>query len=151
MPSFRNVITIAWPVALMAACLGGCARYACTCSSAVCDDCTPSCTTLDCGDDVIRSTPGLVSNSTPKQALRPTKNRFEAPKLRGKCTKCKQLLSRCRCKEPLQISYEPPRPPKFLPVPVRPVFSTVNMQAPTSRRGDVEVRFGPQIDFPGHD
>jgi len=52
--------------------------------------------------------------------------------------------------EPLPV-YEAPQPPKFLPVPTRPVFSTVNMQAPTPRRGEVEVPFGSQLNFPGQD
>ena len=52
--------------------------------------------------------------------------------------------------EPM-VAYEPPRPPKFLLVPTREVFSRVNMMAPSQRRGDVEVGFGPQLDMPGHD
>jgi hypothetical protein len=49
------------------------------------------------------------------------------------------------------IAYEPPMPPKFLLVPTEKVFSKVNMLAPTPRRGDVEVNFGPQLNIPSHD
>jgi hypothetical protein len=49
------------------------------------------------------------------------------------------------------IAYDPPMPPKFLLVPTEKVFSNVNMLAPTPRRGDVEVDFGPQLNIPGHD
>ena len=49
------------------------------------------------------------------------------------------------------VTNQPPMPPKFLPVPVRPVFTPVNRSLPRPSRGDVEVDFGPQIAFPGRD
>lgn len=44
--------------------------------------------------------------------------------------------------------YEPPLPPRFLPVPARPVFTTVNLDAATLGRGQVEVGYGPELAFP---
>ena len=52
---------------------------------------------------------------------------------------------------PPPVSYRPPMPPEFLPVPTRPVFSAVNMAAPEPMRGEVEVSYGPQFTSPGRD
>jgi len=46
---------------------------------------------------------------------------------------------------PPPISYQPPMPPKFLPVPTRSVFANVNMHAPTASTGTVEVDYGSQL------
>ncbi|MGI9427412.1 MAG: hypothetical protein ACR2NM_02060 [Bythopirellula sp.] len=50
----------------------------------------------------------------------------------------------CPCLEagPPPEPYQPPMPPKFLPVPACSVFSNVNMAAPTRKRGQVEMGFG---------
>lgn len=50
---------------------------------------------------------------------------------------------------PPPVSYQPPMPPKFLPVPTRLVFTGANMLAPTPTRGAVELGNGPQLTFPG--
>jgi len=45
--------------------------------------------------------------------------------------------------------YQPPMPPKFLPVPARPVFSQPNVLSLPSAHPTVEVEFGSQLNFPG--
>jgi hypothetical protein len=42
-------------------------------------------------------------------------------------------------------------PPEFLPVPPRPVFSNVNMNAPAEVRGSVESGYGPYFTIEGSD
>ncbi len=49
---------------------------------------------------------------------------------------------------PPPVSYQPPMPPKFLPVPARPVFVGANTHFPVSVPGQVEVGYGPQLAFP---
>jgi hypothetical protein len=49
---------------------------------------------------------------------------------------------------PPPVCYEPPMPPKFLPVPARSVFTSVNMHAPTPRTGQVEMGYDGQMRFP---
>jgi len=92
--------------------------------------------------------------AAPEEAERCVEKRCEAKKRLLHSKKCSFPRSfKCKAQprsEPM-VAYEPPRPPKFLLVPTRKVFSGVNMTAPTPRRGDMEIGFGPQIDFPGHD
>lgn len=65
---------------------------------------------------------------------------------------CCVRTRKCRVEPgPPPVRYQPPMPPKFLPVPARSVFSTVNMQAPTIQRGQIEMDYGPQISFPSGD
>jgi hypothetical protein len=45
--------------------------------------------------------------------------------------------------------YRPAMPPKFLPVPTRPIYGTAPADAPHTEIGDVEVDFGPRLTFPG--
>lgn len=52
---------------------------------------------------------------------------------------------------PPPVPYRPALPPKFLPVPVRPVFSTVDPYAPEPSTGTVEAHWGPQLSHPGRD
>lgn len=52
---------------------------------------------------------------------------------------------------PPPVSYVPPMPPKFLPVPARSVFSNVNVNAPTVSYGQVEVGYGHELQFPAGD
>jgi len=52
---------------------------------------------------------------------------------------------------PPPVTYQPPMPPKFLPVPARPVFANVNPLAPVSARGAAEIDFVPQLAIPGRD
>jgi hypothetical protein len=42
-------------------------------------------------------------------------------------------------------------PPEFLPVPPRPIFTNVNMNAPAEVRGAVDAGFGPEFTVQGHD
>jgi len=49
------------------------------------------------------------------------------------------------------VSYVPPQPPKFLPVPTQPAFTEVSTDSPVALRGSVERNFGPQLTFPGRD
>jgi hypothetical protein len=70
----------------------------------------------------------------------------------GKCLgKCCSGLTAGPPPEP----YQPPMPPKFLPVPACSVFSKVNMAAPTLNRGQVEMGFGSayghELAFPAGD
>jgi len=60
------------------------------------------------------------------------------------------LRSRIKAGPP-PVTYQPPMPPKFLPVPARPVFANVNPAAPLATRGEVEVDFGAQLAVPGRD
>ena len=66
----------------------------------------------------------------------------------GRC--CSRLTA-----GPPPESYKPPMPPKFLPVPARPVFTNVNMAAPTIQRGQVEMGFADpyrhELHFPAGD
>ncbi|NOY28948.1 MAG: hypothetical protein GXP28_01870 [Planctomycetes bacterium] len=54
---------------------------------------------------------------------------------------------------PPPVTYKPPMPPKFLPVPSRPVFSQTSVLAPSSAHNPVEVdfdaNFNGQLTFPG--
>ena len=50
---------------------------------------------------------------------------------------------------PPPVSYRPPMPPEFLPVPTQPIFAAVNLAAPEPTRGKVEVDFGTQLVVPG--
>ncbi len=52
---------------------------------------------------------------------------------------------------PPPVTYQPPMPPQFLPVPTRSVFAKTNSLAASSGRGTVEVGFSPQRTFPGQD
>lgn len=52
---------------------------------------------------------------------------------------------------PPPVTYRPPMPPKFLPVPTRPVFANVNPNAPNPDLGGVEFGYEPQLTFPGRD
>ncbi len=52
---------------------------------------------------------------------------------------------------PPPVSYRPPMPPEFLPVPTQPIFAAVNLAAPEPMRGAVEVDFGTQLLIPGRD
>ena len=68
-------------------------------------------------------------------------------------TSCPPLDGR-RCLDrievgPAPVTYRPELPPKFLPVPSRPVFSTGIALTPVASGGSVEVGFGPQLSFPG--
>ncbi len=49
---------------------------------------------------------------------------------------------------PPPVSYQPPMPPKFLPVPACSVFVGANTHFPVSVPGQVEVGYGPQLAFP---
>jgi len=50
---------------------------------------------------------------------------------------------------PPPVTYKPLMPPKFLPVPSRPVFSQVNMLADPTENSPVELGFDRQLTFPG--
>jgi len=50
---------------------------------------------------------------------------------------------------PPPVTYKPLMPPKFLPVPARPVFSQVDVLADSSALSPVEVNFDRQLTFPG--
>ena len=52
---------------------------------------------------------------------------------------------------PDAVRYKPEMPPEFLPVPPRPVFANVNMDAPTEARGSVESGYGPYFTIEGRD
>ncbi|HYO24504.1 MAG TPA: hypothetical protein VEQ85_06095 [Lacipirellulaceae bacterium] len=52
---------------------------------------------------------------------------------------------------PPPVSYVPPMPPKFLPVPTRPTLSPARPDAPDAWRGDVEVGFRRELRSPGRD
>ena len=52
---------------------------------------------------------------------------------------------------PPPVPYRPPMPPKFLPVPARSVFTTVNPNAPTLESGQIEHGLGGEIQFPAGD
>lgn len=67
-------------------------------------------------------------------------------RLQGHCRLCRPVEP-----GPPPVTYRPPMPPEFLPVPTRPVFSAVNMAAPEPMRGAVEVDFGPQLTVPGRE
>jgi len=49
---------------------------------------------------------------------------------------------------PPPVSYKPPKPPSFLPVPAQPVFSQANVLSLPSAHATVEVEFGSQLNFP---
>jgi hypothetical protein len=49
------------------------------------------------------------------------------------------------------VRYKPEMPPEFLPVPPRPVFANVNMDAATEVRGSVESGYGPYFTVEGRD
>jgi hypothetical protein len=42
-------------------------------------------------------------------------------------------------------------PPEFLPVPARPIFANVNMDAPEEVRGAVDVGWEPQLTIEARD
>jgi hypothetical protein len=42
-------------------------------------------------------------------------------------------------------------PPEFLPVPPRPIFAKVNIQAPEETRGSVDVGYDPELTIQGRD
>ncbi len=50
---------------------------------------------------------------------------------------------------PPPVSYEPPMPPKILPVPTQSVFSKPNVLSLPSAHATVEVGFGSELTFPG--
>lgn len=172
--SLRRTVSIGLLAAATTVCFGGCAQNGgiidefadalygdCVLARALCD--------IDSREPAGRSSPSieeLVGRNKPRVVP-------AAPESAEKCRNCfadtpcpndpcpglrvfqqagRRIVRRSSSQECLEIGYEPPRPPKFLTVPVRPVFSTVNMDAPTPRRGDVEVGFGgAQLDFPSHD
>ena len=45
-------------------------------------------------------------------------------------------------------TFYPQLPPKFLPVPTRPIFAATNPHAPAERDGSVEVHWSPQLSSP---
>ena len=47
--------------------------------------------------------------------------------------------------------YRPPMPPEFLPVPARPVFANVNMDAPVEARGAVDIGWEGQMTIEARD
>lgn len=52
---------------------------------------------------------------------------------------------------PPAVRYEPPMPPEFLPVPTRPIYTNVNMDAPQHTRGMVDVGWERQLTIEARD
>jgi len=68
----------------------------------------------------------------------------------GICHKCRNWSPGCNVEPgPPPITYRPPMPPEFLPLPTYPIFAAVNLAAPEPLRGAVEVDYGPQLTVPG--
>ena len=141
----------------LVACHGGCKQ----CSEVTSDF---ACALDACSlDDCLQATPDdCCGTAAPTESGSCEKKPCETTAARSHCLKKCSIWSlfktkaKAKAKSPKQraepvITYEPPRPPKFLLVPSQEVFSRVNMMAPIPRRGDVEVGFGPLIDIPGHD
>jgi hypothetical protein len=70
------------------------------------------------------------------------------------CAAC--LIGRCElCERPTPgpppARLQPALPPKFLPVPTRPILSPARPEAPEPSRGDVEAGYRRELTFPGRD
>lgn len=52
---------------------------------------------------------------------------------------------------PPPVTLRPEMPPKFLPVPTKPILSPVRPDAPDLQRGDVEFDYRRQVSFPARD
>ncbi|MCH7751077.1 MAG: hypothetical protein IH898_02830 [Planctomycetes bacterium] len=87
-------------------------------------------------------------NSTDCQECQPTCV-LGCQQLADLCLNCKWRPGRNVQPGPPPVSYRPPMPPEFLPVPTQPIFAAVNLAAPEPMRGAVEVDFGTQLVVPG--
>lgn len=155
----KKKLPLATPFLLLSAlatvaCSGGCKQccewtndFASALDACCQADCSLRCQPLACFNDRCSAAPRESGSCLAKDCKSQAPSVIKRPLRR--LVKCKARHTAKR-PEPT-IAYEPPRPPKFLLVPTREVLSNVNMMAPTPRRGDVEVGFGPQLDIPGHD